>query len=138
MVYITVTVGLASIMVSMPDSTLAIQGKEQALELAKAFAQEQPIVNATYLYNSGQVVLGNNIMHPIILIPNEGHHGGVANDMTTNTTIGESVADDQSTLTSDEKTTPDTNEKEGLEQMLPGRASYRMSHTLHGLKAPYL
>jgi ABC-type thiamine transport system ATPase subunit len=63
-VYITVTVGLASIMVSMPDSTLASQGKEQALELAKAFAQEQPIVNATYLYNSGQVVLGNNICIP--------------------------------------------------------------------------
>jgi hypothetical protein len=30
-------------MVSMPDSTLASQGKEQALELAKAFAQEQPM-----------------------------------------------------------------------------------------------
>jgi hypothetical protein len=40
----------------MPDSTLASQGKEQALELAKAFAQEQPNANATYLYNSGQVV----------------------------------------------------------------------------------
>ncbi|CAN5424101.1 hypothetical protein BH18THE2_BH18THE2_06870 [soil metagenome] len=70
-VFITVTVGLAPIMVSMLDSMLASQGKEHALELAKAFAQEQPNVNATYLYDSGQVVLGNNIKHLVILIPNE-------------------------------------------------------------------
>ena len=38
-VFITVTVGLAPIMVSMLDSMLSSQGKEHALELAKAIAQ---------------------------------------------------------------------------------------------------
>jgi hypothetical protein len=37
-----------------------------------AFAQEQPNVNATYLYDSDQMVLGNDIKHLILLIPNEG------------------------------------------------------------------
>lgn len=69
-VFITVTVGLAPIMVSMPVSMLASQGKEHALELAKAFAQEQSNVNATYLYDSGQVILENNIRHLVILFPN--------------------------------------------------------------------
>jgi plastocyanin len=74
-VYITLTVVLSSLMVSMADSMLINLEKEKTLELAKAFAQEHPNVNATDLYNSGQMVLGNNVKHLLILIPNEGHHG---------------------------------------------------------------
>jgi hypothetical protein len=74
-VFITVTVELASRMVVMADSMLASQGKEHTLKLAKAFAQEQSNVNAPYLYDSGQVILENNIKHLFLLIPNEGHHG---------------------------------------------------------------
>jgi plastocyanin len=62
-------------MVLMADSMLINQEKEKTLELAKAFAQEQGNVNATDLYNTGQMVLGNSVKHLLILIPNEGHHG---------------------------------------------------------------
>jgi plastocyanin len=40
-----------------------------------AFAQTQPNLNATSIYDSGQMVLGNNVKHLVIVIPNEGHHG---------------------------------------------------------------
>jgi len=40
-----------------------------------AFAQIQPTLNATSIYDSGQMVLGNNVKHLLIVIPNEGHHG---------------------------------------------------------------
>ena len=42
-----------------------------------AFAQTQtPLtLNATSLYDSGQMVLGSNVKHLVIVIPNEGHHG---------------------------------------------------------------
>ena len=49
--------------------------KRNSLELTKAFAQEQPNVNATYLYDSDQMVLGSDIKHLILLIRNEGYHG---------------------------------------------------------------
>ena len=62
-------------MVSMVDNVFAIQGNKQTIELATAIAQEQTNINATNLYDSGQMVLGNNIKHLVILIPNEGHHG---------------------------------------------------------------
>lgn len=32
-------------------------------------------LNATSVYDSGQMVLGNNVKHLVIVIPNEGHHG---------------------------------------------------------------
>ena len=65
-VYITLTVVLSSLMVSMADSILINLEKEKTLELAKAFAQEQGNVNASDLYNSGQMVLGNNVKHLLI------------------------------------------------------------------------
>ena len=40
-----------------------------------AFAQLQPNLNATSIYDSGQMVLGNNVKRLVIVIPNEGHHG---------------------------------------------------------------
>jgi plastocyanin len=40
-----------------------------------ATAQNQPNLNATSVYDSGEMVLGNNVKHLVILIPNEGHHG---------------------------------------------------------------
>src|SRR5918999_3331984 len=40
-----------------------------------AFSQTQPNLNATSIYDSGQMVLGNNVKHLVIVIPNEGHHG---------------------------------------------------------------
>src|SRR5919108_3882971 len=42
---------------------------------AVARAQVQPDLNATSVYDSGQMVLGNNVKHLVIVIPNEGHHG---------------------------------------------------------------
>lgn len=62
-------------MVSMVDNVFAIQENKQTIELATAIAQEQTNINATNLYDSGQMVLGNSIKHLVILIPNEGHHG---------------------------------------------------------------
>jgi hypothetical protein len=75
MVYSAVTIGLAFFTVSMSYNTRPFQGNEHALDLAKAFAQFQPNINATNIYDSGQMVLGNNVKHIAILIPNEGHHG---------------------------------------------------------------
>jgi plastocyanin len=40
-----------------------------------ATAQNQPNLNATSVYDSGEMVLGNNVKRLVILIPNEGHHG---------------------------------------------------------------
>jgi plastocyanin len=40
-----------------------------------ANAQNQLNLNATSVYDSGEMVLGNNVKHLVILIPNEGHHG---------------------------------------------------------------
>jgi plastocyanin len=39
------------------------------------FAQTQPNLNATSVYDSGRMILGDNVKHLVILIPNEGHHG---------------------------------------------------------------
>jgi hypothetical protein len=59
----------------MAYSMQTTHGSKYALESAKAFAQLQPNINATNLYDSGQMVLGKNVKHLAILIPNEGHHG---------------------------------------------------------------
>jgi hypothetical protein len=40
-----------------------------------ATAQREPSINATSLFDRGQMVLPNTVKHLIILIPNEGHHG---------------------------------------------------------------
>jgi hypothetical protein len=74
-VCIALTMVFALLMVSMSYNMQPFKGNEQAMKLAKAFAQEQPNINATNLYDSGQMVLGNNVKHLAILIPNEGHHG---------------------------------------------------------------
>ena len=38
-------------------------------------AQTQPNLNATSVYDSGQMILRNNVKHLVVVIPNEGHHG---------------------------------------------------------------
>jgi plastocyanin len=40
-----------------------------------AQTQTQPNFNATSVYDSGRMILGDNVKHLVILIPNEGHHG---------------------------------------------------------------
>jgi plastocyanin len=40
-----------------------------------ATAQNQPVPDATSVYDSGEMVLGNNVKNLVILIPDEGHHG---------------------------------------------------------------
>jgi plastocyanin len=45
------------------------------VEAGLAFAQTQPNLNATSVYDSGQMILGNNVKHLVVVIPNEGHHG---------------------------------------------------------------
>jgi hypothetical protein len=55
-------------MLSMADSILITQEKEVTLDLAQAFAQGKPNVNAIDLYESGQMDLGNNVKHLVILI----------------------------------------------------------------------
>jgi plastocyanin len=43
--------------------------------LNAASAQNEPSINATSLFDSGQLILPSNVKHVVILIPNEGHHG---------------------------------------------------------------
>ena len=38
-------------------------------------ANNQPNINATGVFDTGQMILGDNIKHLVILIPDEGHHG---------------------------------------------------------------
>src|SRR5918999_1297536 len=40
-----------------------------------ATAQREPSINATSLFDTGQMILPNNVRHLVVLIPNEGHHG---------------------------------------------------------------
>jgi plastocyanin len=40
-----------------------------------AQTQTQQNLNATSVYDSGRMILGDNVKHFVILIPNEGHHG---------------------------------------------------------------
>jgi plastocyanin len=46
--------------------------------LDTAFSQteeNQPNINATSVFKTGQMIIGDNIKHLVILIPDEGHHG---------------------------------------------------------------
>ena len=43
--------------------------------LSAANAQTGPSINATNVFDSGQMILPGNAKHLMILIPNEGHHG---------------------------------------------------------------
>src|ERR687892_1913121 len=43
--------------------------------LNAAIAQGEPSIDATSVYDSGRMILGDNVKHLVILIPNEGHHG---------------------------------------------------------------
>jgi hypothetical protein len=43
--------------------------------LSAASAQIGPSINATNVFDSGQMILPGNAKHLVILIPNEGHHG---------------------------------------------------------------
>jgi hypothetical protein len=46
--------------------------------LTTVFAQvanNQPNINATSVFHTGQMILPDNVKHFLILIPNEGHHG---------------------------------------------------------------
>ena len=43
--------------------------------IASTQTQTPLTLNATSVYDSGQMVLGNNVKHLVIVIPNEGHHG---------------------------------------------------------------
>jgi plastocyanin len=45
-----------------------------------AQSQSQPNLNATSVYDSGRMILGDNVKHLVILIPNEGHHGSGEED----------------------------------------------------------
>ena len=42
-------------------------------EVARALIQSD--LGATSVYDTGQMKLGNNVKHLVIVIPNEGHHG---------------------------------------------------------------
>jgi plastocyanin len=50
-------------------------GAVNYFQAGSAFAQTQPNLNATSVYDSGQMILGNNVKHLVVVIPNEGHHG---------------------------------------------------------------
>src|ERR687896_348646 len=62
------------------SAILAIGAVNHISPTSLAFAQTQPNLNATSIYDSGQMVLGNNVKHLVILIPNEGHHGSGEED----------------------------------------------------------
>ena len=38
-------------------------------------ANNQPNINATSVFDTGQIILPGNVKHLVIVIPNEGHHG---------------------------------------------------------------
>jgi plastocyanin len=57
------------------SSILAMGVVYSIAQFSLASAQVQPSLNATSVYDSGQMVLGNNVKHLVIVIPNEGHHG---------------------------------------------------------------
>ena len=38
-------------------------------------AQNEPNINATSVFDTGQMILPGNVKHLVIVIPNEGHHG---------------------------------------------------------------
>ena len=56
-------------------SAILTIGAVYYVEAGLAFAQTQPNLNATSVYDSGQMILGNNVKHLVVVIPNEGHHG---------------------------------------------------------------
>lgn len=56
-------------------SAILTMGAVFHVEAGLAFAQTQPNLNATSVYDSGQMILGNNVKHLVVVIPNEGHHG---------------------------------------------------------------
>ena len=43
--------------------------------IASTQTQTPLTMNATSVYDSGQMILGNNVKYLVITIPNEGHHG---------------------------------------------------------------
>ena len=63
------------IYVTTISAILAIGAVYHVSQTSLASAQTQPTLNATSVYDSGQMVLENNVKHLVIVIPNEGHHG---------------------------------------------------------------
>jgi plastocyanin len=57
------------------SAILAIGAVNHISPTSLSFAQTQPNLNASSIYDSGQMTLGNNVKHLVIVIPNEGHHG---------------------------------------------------------------
>src|SRR5215208_2572992 len=57
------------------SAILAIGAVNHISPTSLAFAQTQSNLNASSIYDSGQMTLGNNVKHLVIVIPNEGHHG---------------------------------------------------------------
>jgi hypothetical protein len=55
--------------------SLAIDAVYHISQNKLASAQTQPTLNATSIYDSGQIILGNYVKHLVIVIRNEGHHG---------------------------------------------------------------
>ena len=56
-------------------SAILTMGAVFHVEAGLAFVQTQQNLNATSVYDSGQMILGNNVKHLVVVIPNEGHHG---------------------------------------------------------------
>jgi plastocyanin len=62
------------------SAILAIGDTSTITHFEVARAQTQPDFNAASVYDSGQMNLGNNVKHLVIVIPNEGHHGSGEED----------------------------------------------------------
>jgi plastocyanin len=74
------SIGFFTIFVMIIISILAIGTVYHFQTASIVFAQTQPNLNATSVYDSGQMVLGSNVKHLVIVIPNEGHHGSGEED----------------------------------------------------------
>lgn len=48
---------------------------DQPITVFAQMVNNQPNINATSLYDTGQMILPGNVKHLVILIPDEGHHG---------------------------------------------------------------
>jgi plastocyanin len=66
-----------NLLVVVTISAILTIGATYYFQTDMIFAQTQTQTNldATSVYDSGHMVLGDNVKHLVILIPNEGHHG---------------------------------------------------------------
>ena len=62
-----------SFLVSHSNKKIGYAQEQGTQEINEVFSALQPNINATSIYDNGQMILGNNIKHLVILLPNDAH-----------------------------------------------------------------